>query len=295
MIKFLTRAYVVPAVCLLALAACGREDVPVAAPQVPDTPVEAMLTVTQSLANNQPGVIWNALPGSYQQDVRTLIHDFANRVDPDIYDQSFAVVNKVGDVLRTQKQYLLASPMAQDGMMSQEDVASSLDLIVDMIQTVTSSELGSVAGLRKMDPSRFLNTTGARLMQQASELSKPFNDGVPFTAELASFQFELVSQDGDQATLRVVEPDGRTQEDTVTRVEGKWLPTDMTQEWSQTMADARQAIAEMTSPENKVQILALLAGVNAALDVVQQADSQEAFDQAAEQLGNMIFMMMLGM
>ncbi|HSG70767.1 MAG TPA: hypothetical protein VLA12_10155, partial [Planctomycetaceae bacterium] len=57
----------------------------------PDGTVKAFLA---ALKNNQLGDIWDLLPPSYQQDVNGLVRDFGGQVDAELWDKSFALMNR---------------------------------------------------------------------------------------------------------------------------------------------------------------------------------------------------------
>ena len=48
------------------------------------TPDGAILAVADGLANNDAGVLWDALPVAYQEGVNDLVHDYANAMDPKV-------------------------------------------------------------------------------------------------------------------------------------------------------------------------------------------------------------------
>ena len=72
-------------------AGCSRNE---AAP-VAETADQAVLQVTEGLADGQPQVLWHALPTSYQQDVTDLIHEFGDKMDAELWNRSFGVVQKI--------------------------------------------------------------------------------------------------------------------------------------------------------------------------------------------------------
>src|SRR5581483_10484592 len=54
---------------------------------------------------------YDFLPFSYQQEIDGLLQSFATRMDPDLWNELFAVLRKGVDVLKTKKEFVL--PLVQ--------------------------------------------------------------------------------------------------------------------------------------------------------------------------------------
>ncbi|MCF7974262.1 MAG: hypothetical protein K9N55_10635, partial [Phycisphaerae bacterium] len=66
------------------------------------------------------------------------------------------------------------------------------------------------------------------------------------------------------------------------KVEGKWIPKEMAEDWSKMIADGKAALEDMTQnalAENKPKVIGMMAGVEAAIDQLAQAKTQEEFDK----------------
>ena len=67
------------------------------------------------------------------------------------------------------------------------------------------------------------------------------------------------------------------------KVEGRWVPAEMADEWAQGIEDARQGLAEMT-PEKmaaqKTQIMMFFGMADALIDQIASLQTPEEFDAA---------------
>src|SRR5688572_11963811 len=82
------------AVLLALLAGCGSSA------GIPSTPDGTVQKVTSDLANDRPQVVWQALPASYQSDIREVIVAFADKLDADLWNRTFAVLGKITRVAK---------------------------------------------------------------------------------------------------------------------------------------------------------------------------------------------------
>jgi len=268
-------------VTVLLTLGCGSESAP-KVPAIPSTPDGTVQTVVTSLGNHQPGVVWAALPASYQKDVNDLIQEFTAKVDHDMYNKSFEVLGKLSNVMASKKQYILNSSFMATVPFDREEVSRQWDSIVAMLDTVIKSDLRSVDSLRKMDVGRFLSTTGARVMAQSVALAEALGEDeeIKQLHELKDARVELISSDGPNAVVRMSLPNGFTEDIELTQVEGKWLPADIAAEWKDEIAEAKAELANLSTPEYKMPYMAGLSAIDTILTSLQNTKSQEEFDQA---------------
>ena len=80
----------------------------------------------------------------------------------------------------------------------------------------------------------------------------------------------------------------------MSRVDGKWLPSDLTRKWDESIAQANRQL-DALSPEqmaqSKPQTLMMLAMVESMITQFEEIESQDQFDQ---RVGQMMGLMMMG-
>jgi hypothetical protein len=277
----------------LLLSACATDGS--AQLETPDGTVRYVLT---GLQNQNPRVLWDALPRSYQRDVTALIHESATVMDRDIHQAGFATLGKVVTVLRDQRDFILSQPLIA-GATDRGEAEQRWSSVVGMFDVFAHSELADLDKVRTLDVGGFLGGTGAQVMRHMTEVSALAPDDP--MARFKEVSVELVSHNGDHAVVRLTGPDvpaSHNEPILLTRVEGRWVPADLAAKWQSQMADARKSLAAMSEEQrrrDKPQVLAMLAAVSSVADQMAAAATQEEFNRAAEGALPIVFgMMMMG-
>ena len=285
--------------------------------QLPGGADSVVLIPIKLLEEEDPKLLWEMLPPSYQTDVTNLIHDFVNNMDQQLWDKLFEVLSQAG-LLLNDKQDLITA-MIEENLggtgASPEEMQQSLETMGKMLQTLVESDLGKHATAKGMDPGKFLDETGKELFKLIAETSK-LEEGDPWNTEiktkLKDIKVEIVSQEGDTATISVSgmpdlpdideltaqlpgfddsELPGlsmlRNGEQQVVKVEGKWIPKAMADEWKDNMSEASEMInndlKNMLGPEEKKQVMIIMNAVQMGLAGAAKATTQQELQMAMMQ------------
>jgi len=276
----------------LILIGCGG-----GAPKPAATADAAIMQVVEGIQNHEPQSIWNALPASYQEDVNGLAHELAAKVPAELHSGIATLSTKLEEVLKTKKDLLLENPMMSSAPV---DVAGNYDQVVSILGVLNKSDLMDNAKLKSCDVGALLSSTGAELMKQAASVTLDDNMApaqmgglMEINEKLKSFKAELVSEEGDTAVVRMSAEGEEPKEETFVKVEGKWIPQEMSEGWDEMIAEAKKGIAEINiTPEQSAQVQMGLAMIGGVLDQVKTANSQEELQQI---LGGVMGMMGGGM
>ena len=139
-----------------------------------------------------------------------------------------------------------------------------------------------------MDWGHYLQTTGRDLMNRAAEASKATDEDAfdrDFSQKLRKTTIEVVSQEGDQATLLASAPDEQPEELKLTRVEGRWVPSDLAADWDREIADARQRLATLSDEEiqqKSMQAMMAIGMVDGMLTELESVETSEQLEQAIQ-------------
>ena len=255
---------------------------------LPDTPDGTVKAVFESLADKHPEVLWNALPASYRNDIAEVTHAFAGKMDPELWDTTFALGKKVVGVLRDKKQYILESSFMNAAGDERERIEGNWDTAVALLGDFFSSEISKLENLKTIDWEQFLKTTGTEIMGRAAAISTAKSAEEPdedLITMLRQTTVETVSREGDIATVKVSAPGEEPEEFSLTLVEGRWVPTEMADEWDKDVAEAMQKIAEISEEEmaqNKMQAMMMFGMADAMLDQLAAVNSAEEFEKAIQ-------------
>ncbi len=285
--------------------------------QLPGGADSVVLIPIKLLEEEDPKLLWEMLPPSYQTDVANLIHDFVKNMDQQLWDKLFEVLSQAGLLLKDKQDLITA--MIEENLggtgASPEEMQQSLETMGKMLQTLVESDLGKHATAKGMDPGKFLDETGKELFKLIAETSK-LEEGDPWNTEiktkLKDIKVEIVSQEGDTATISVSgmpdlpdideltaqlpgfddsELPGlsmlKNGEQQVVKVEGKWIPKAMADGWKETITGASEMIntdlKDLLGPEEKKQVMNIMNALQMGLAGAAKAKTQQELQMAMMQ------------
>ncbi|HEY3966079.1 MAG TPA: hypothetical protein VGM05_16080 [Planctomycetaceae bacterium] len=234
----------------------------------------ALLELVQGLSSNHPDALWDALPPSYQADLNSLAGRFAGRLHPEAW-RWFSLIAKKGEKL-----------------VSQYDAADELREPAErLLEWAASGGIGDLDQLKRPDLGRFLQTRGRLVMGDArllvtQVLSDP--ETISVLRDIAGplldvfqdpslLQATVKSVDGERCVLEIQLPapqailaDLYKVELEFVRVEGKWVPQWLAENWSELMVVAGgmidQALPAELAQDNFGVIFRYLAQLDAMIE-----------------------------
>ncbi len=246
-----------------------------------DTADVAVETVLEGLKENRLDAFWDFLPASYQKDLNDLVHSFAGRMDAELWNKSVAVLRKFARLLKDKTEFLAAARARQAPEADLGPFKAELVAIADLLETLLASDLADLEKLKTADGGKFLAGTGRKLLAQLRATGHdPFADRLGLFSDM---KVTLDSTEGDSALLTFEVPSATAAEREFVRVEGKWVPKDLADDWHHHIGQANAQLS-LLSPdnlqENKPQYLALLSALDAALERLAAARTEQQFTAA---------------
>jgi hypothetical protein len=279
------------ALLFLPLAGCTHET----------TPDEAAKVMATGMLENKPQLYWETLPPSYQKDVDGLVKEFAEKMDPEIWDSGFGIAKKVVRIVKEKKEFLLESPMLPFTGMDPAVLKENWDDIAKAASILLNSDISELDKLKQLNIQEFLSTTGADLMEHATAVSKNIPEGEFISTsmkEMKNAKFTLLKMEGDTATVRMEVPgkDGTTNTDDaeMVKVEGKWILKEVADGWPESMKKAREFLAGLNTKEmqeNKAPLLAKMKMIDTRLNLLLDAKTSEKFN---DELSSIVMTAMMG-
>ena len=320
-----------------AIAVCLASALPLAkaAEEGPESLITAPI---QALEENNPKLIWEMLPASYQKDLNGLVQAFAKEMDAELWDAGFELAGSIGELLRTKKD-LVAGAISQIGfddldLISGEvtigadgptpELISGLETAGTLLEKLAKSDLCTMAKLKTIDLGQVADTLGRDMITLMEDSAKAAGETDPFGLELLrGIKVEVVSEDGDNATIKVsglpeaVDLGALTElpgslppglpglpddienpfeafsefengELELMKVEGKWVPKEAADGWTEAMSIAKEGLqGGLDIPaEDKRQALAVINGIRKGLNTAKMAKTPQQFQLAL--MGTMI-------
>lgn len=277
----------------LPLACVALSCASLGSPRVPDTPDGTVRFVATGLAESRPQVLWQALPPSWQADVTALLHESAEKTDPELYELGWSLAGKIARVLDEKQTLILDHPMLAERIKDREKTEALLHAGAGFLRTLTESDLADREALRTLDVEKFLAGTGAELLREGKELSvllQGLPGSLPTTGPAAGLRLDrlrledvvVVHKEGSTARLRIVVGEGNSTEHDFVQVEGRWVPKEMAEDWPKAIAAVRQQLAGAVpaSAERKQALVVQLRMVDGALDAVLATKTAGEFQAA---------------
>lgn len=278
------------------LTACDKQSTD--APVLPDAPDAAIQAVITEFAKGNGGILWAAMPLSYQGDVTGLAKLAGTKVDPEVYDTCFALLARLADVADQQKAFILNSSFLADATAEKlEQIDAALPALVGLVKTIATCDLASSAGLQNFDGQNFCNTTVSKLAQYSESLAQLAGEAPPLS-DFLNTQVTVVAADELQATLSAVVPGQAPVEHVFTKVEERWVPVEMANQWAAGITESTANLEAMSADQmaaQKPQIMGVLTMVDGVLTQIAAAETQEQFDQSLKgAMMPLMGMMMMG-
>ena len=131
------------------------------------TPEATLRQMVEGLRQNRPEVIWQAMPRRFRGDINSLVHDFARKMDPELWSHRFATWKKLARVLAEKKAFLLSHPSLKTLSPEQRlALEQNWDGLVESLTILVNSDLSDMSRLKTFDMGRFLKQTGGRWLSQ---------------------------------------------------------------------------------------------------------------------------------
>jgi hypothetical protein len=250
-------------------------------PTIPDSPDGTVLAVAEALQNNHAEVLWTVLPFFNDTATTEIYTTFAGKMDPALYDRAFAIVIRAVEVLDDRKDIILASETFKSTGADADEIRTALSNTQVFTETLKASEIATLEGLGSVDWEQFLATTGNAMLKHAAAIETEGEEDL--YSELASLKVETVTLTDDRATLRISSDNQEPEDVEMAKVEGKWVPAELADEWAKGMDEARQGLAEMTPEtmaEQKTQIMMFFGMADALIEQIATLHTPEEFDAA---------------
>ncbi len=189
---------------LLFVCGCGTPAAPpvasgdLAPAGVGGAPADAAATVktaTKALRDGNVEVAYDLLPASYQKDIDDLVHDFAGRMDSEVWEAGFSTLGKAAEVLKVKKELLLSMIPKQPGKeMEAERLAANWDDLAIALEKLAASDLSRIQKLEST-PARELLRSGLGPLAKTvvSIATVRTQDGVTTAADLDKVTAEVVT------------------------------------------------------------------------------------------------------
>ena len=243
----------------------------------------ALAAVKQTLAAIQRGDLAGAyefLPPSYQSDVDGLVHEFASKMDAEIWARLFGTLRKTVAVLRAKQAFILELDLFANRP-EYEPMRKHWDEAVTLLDQFATSGAGDLESLKQASAKSLLPGDAARVVQHLDAIG--LGVGADLARQFADIKVEQIKATGDEQVLSFQGPrDEQPIEIVYVKHDGHWLPKSLVAQWSAGIEVDRAWLAKL--PEQikaaKPRVLEGLSQADGLLDQLLAANNREEFQQA---------------
>lgn len=266
----------------LLLSACGDRTRNVTLPEAPDAAIQ---TVVREFSQGNGGILWQAMPASYQNDVNELVQLAGSKLDAEVYNKGFALIGRFAEVAEKQKNFVLNSAMAQSDAEQRAKIEEAYPSIIGFFNTLAESEIATLDGVKSFNGAAFFENTVSKIADHGREISKLSDDSTEALNKYQNATVKAIEVSDTEATLEMTVPGEMSQTEKFTKVESRWVPAEMARDWATETEKVRtqlNAITPQKIAQNKPQVLGAYAMIEGVLAQIEAAETQEQFDQAVQ-------------
>lgn len=258
------------------------------------TAQEFMDIIVRELKNENPIVLWDALPASKQDQVQEVVKLANTKIEQRTLNLIKKFRTDLLSVLRSKKQFVLNSQVLPIPPDQRPVLTGSYDSIVGLIEATIPVEWMDSTYLQKTPIRDVLASYTGRLSRKGKELEKSLPSELKAMASQASITANAETISSTEANVTFAAPGVPGAPGTPNKFilsEGRWLPQDLISNWDQSMAQATQVLEAANSKELHMAVGQGLLFANGLLGTISTAESQEEFDESIGQLMGMAQMM----
>ena len=241
----------------------------------------AVVKTLRALESGHLTDAYDFLPPTYQADVDELVHDFADRMDPEVWSRLFGTLRKCNQVLQTKKDFILALDLFRDRPEA-APYRKHWDSMVQLVGNFVDSDAADLSKLKRVTARSLFPGKVSPVLQQFDAIGLAF--GANLARQFAGVTVTPIRSEGAEHVVAIRGPsDDKPAEFVYVQHDGRWLPKPLVEHWQAGLAVDRAWLAKL--PERikvvKPQILDSLSQANEILDQLLAADSRDKFEQAA--------------
>lgn len=234
--------------------------------------------ITRELADGNGGIIWDAMPASYQRDINSVVHLLAEKVDAELYNESFHLIRRIIDLATKQEKFIFNTNFG--GKISVENlvkVEAAWSSIIGLSKCISRSSISDADGLKSFDGKRFFDATVSSLIRYTTDITLSIGGEKPFEYSF----IDLLESNNKRTILGLTSPSGAVHRMEFTNLQGRWIPTNISNEWVKILAEFKEKLEAINPQElakNKPRLIALITMLESVLNQIDMAENQVQFD-----------------
>ena len=266
-------------------APLAKSTEPVSFPSNP-TAQEFMDIILRELKNENPMVIWDALPTSKQKQTQEVVKLASSRVEQRTMNLVKKFRSDLLSALRSKKQFVLNSnkiPIPPD---RKDVLIKSYDPLVAMLEAYLPVEWLDASYLQQAELRDVLSSYVHNIVLKAKELEKSMAGNIPLIPMMSTAVIEAKVEgvSAKEAMITIVLPGQPEVPTKFLFSEGRWLPEALLGGWDEQMGQATVGLGQVDPKVIHQSVGQGLILANGLLGTISSAETQQDFDEAIGQL-----------
>ena len=272
-------------------APLSKSTEPVSFPSNPTAQEFADLVLLE-LKNNNPMVMWDALPAARQKQVQEVVSLASSRVEQRTMNLIKKFRSDLLTALKSKKQFVLNSGALPIPPNQKDVLAKSYDSIVAMLEAYVPTDWLDVSYLQKTELRDVLGSYVYNIALKGKDLENSLPDNSPFKSMINRMPLEAKVENvsATEAMITFVVPGQPDIPSKFILSEGRWLPEVLVAGWDQSMGQATSVLGQLDPKVIHQSVGQGLLFPNGVLGSISAAESQQEFDEAIGQLVGMVQM-----
>jgi len=242
---------------------------------------DAAQTALKALQQGDLVAALDFLPPDYQADLDGLVQEFANRMDPELWERLGAVIRKSILVLKSRKDWILELDLIRD-LPEAPRIRSSWDTMVGFLDDLGTMKTLDLDALKTARVRTLLPGKTTLELPHLQEIGRRL--GANLTLQLSAVSIKALRTNGAEQVIGIQSPLAEQPAEVVyVQHEGHWIPKSLADHWDAGITNARQELQALPERLRTVrpQVLDGLAEAEAMLDQLLAAENRTQFEQAA--------------
>ncbi|HUP82154.1 MAG TPA: hypothetical protein VM260_26615 [Pirellula sp.] len=253
------------------------------------TAQEFMDIILPELKNNNPMVMWDALPAAKQKQVQEVVSLASSRIEQRTMNLIKKFRSDLFTTLKSKKQFVLNSSALPIPPDQKDLLAKSYDSIVAMLEAYVPIEWLDASYLQNAELRDALSSYVHNIVLKGKDLENSLPDNSPFKSMInrTSSEAKVESVSANEAMVTFVVPGQPEIPSKFILSEGRWLPESLLAGWDKAMGQATGVLGQLDPKLIHQSVGKGLLVANGLLGSISSAETQQEFDEALGQLVGM--------
>ncbi len=250
---------------------------------------EFMDIIVRELNNENPMVLWDALPASKQKQVQEIVKLAATRIEQRTLNAIKKFRGDLMTALKSKKSFILNSKQIPIPPDQKSVLEGSYDSLVALIEALIPEGWMDASHLQQVEVREMLATYADELNRKREAVENSLPSSSPFRAMLKKTpgSVKVENATAKDAIVTFMVPGQPEVPWKFVLTEGRWWPEPIIASWDQGLEQAKSTLQQINPKDIHKTVSQGLLAAYGVLGTLSSAETQEDFDDAFTQVEGM--------